>query len=90
MNEEKTKRVIVATTIGAVLLLVVLLAVMVFQLISISVHRKNERALDEQIAIYKELKATNEDALEERSTYWWIVQRARELGYYFDGEKLYK
>ncbi len=90
MNEEKTKRVIVATTVGAVLLLVVLLAVMVFQLISISVQRKREKRLDEQIAIYKELKETNENALEERSAYWWIVQRARELGYYFDGDKKFK
>lgn len=63
---------------------------MIFQLISINVHKRNVAALDEQIGIYKELKETNEGALEERSTYWWIVQRARELGYYFDGEKLYK
>ena len=90
MNEGKLKKVIVASTVGAVLLLVILIAVMIFQLISINVHKRNDAALDEQIGIYKELKETNEDALKERSTYWWIVQRARELGYYFDGEKLYK
>ena len=90
MNEGKLKRVIIATTVGAVLLLVILIAVMIFQLISISVQKRKEAELNEQIAIYKELKETNENALEERSTYWWIVQRARELGYYFDGEKIYK
>lgn len=90
MNEGKLKRVIIATTVGAVLLLVILIAVMVFQLISIGVHKKKEAELNAQIAIYKELKETSEDALEERSAYWWIVQRARELGYYFDGDKIYR
>lgn len=40
MTETKAKRLIVAGTVGAVLLAVILLSVMVYQLISISVYNK--------------------------------------------------
>ena len=45
MTEEKAKKVIVATTVGAVLLLVFLLAIMAYQMISIKV-KENEMVSD--------------------------------------------
>ena len=44
MTEEKAKKIVVASTVGAVLLVVILVAVMVYQLIAIGVEnkRKNE------------------------------------------------
>lgn len=89
MTEEKQKRLIVAVTVGSVLLMVVLLFVMVFQLVALSQERNKHAVLEQKIAEYKTLKEQGEDALEARSARWWIEQSARELGYYFDGDKLY-
>lgn len=88
MTEKKFKNLIVAGTVGAVLLLVILLSVMIFQIISISVEKKKLNELEEQIAIYKELIEDGEDTVEARTSRWWIIERARELGYVFDGDKL--
>ena len=88
MTEAKFKRMTVACTVGAVLLAVILLGVMIFQLISISVERGKIAELDAAIVEYKRLIATGEDELAARSEYTWIVNRARELGYSFDGDKI--
>ncbi|MBQ9104153.1 MAG: hypothetical protein IJY57_03600 [Clostridia bacterium] len=61
---------------------------MIFQIISISVEKKKLNELEEQIAIYKELIEDGEDTVEARTSRWWIIERARELGYVFDGDKL--
>ncbi len=88
MTEKKFKNLIVAGTVGAILLLVILLSIMLFQIISISVEKRNLAELEEQIAIYNQLIETGEDTVEARSSRWWIIERARELGYVFDGDKL--
>jgi len=90
MTEEKLKRVTVATTVGAVLLAIVLLFVLVFQLISIKVEKDKLAELDAAIVEYKRLIDEGTEELDARSEYWWIVKRARELGYRFDGDKIYK
>jgi cell division protein FtsL len=90
MNEEKIKKRIVALTIGAVMLIVILISVLVYQFISIGVEINKRNELDEAIAEYLVLKDNADKELEAYSSYWWIVQRARELGYSFDGEHLYK
>lgn len=90
MNEDKFKRRVVAFTVGAVLLVVILVSVLVYQLISFSIEKKKNRELDAKIAEYVQLKEDADKELEAYDSYWWIVQRARELGYSFDGEKLYK
>lgn len=81
MSEEKSKRVTVALTVGAVLLLVILLFVMIYQIIAISYGRKQNRELKEAIAEYNRMIAEGEDIYEARSQRWWIELRARELGY---------
>lgn len=90
MNEDKFKRRVIAFTVGAVLLVIILVSVLFYQLISISVERKKLRQLDAKIIEYNQLKEDADKELEAYDSYWWIVQRARELGYSFDGEKLYK
>ena len=90
MNEEKFKRKVVAITVGAVMLVVILLSVLIFQLVSIGVEVNKREELDAAIAEYNLLKDEAGKELEAYSSYWWIVQRARELGYSFDGEHLYK
>jgi uncharacterized membrane protein len=90
MTAEKQKRLIVAGVVGAVLLALILISVMVYQLIAIGVANKRKAELETAIAEYKQLVEDGDDLLAERSTYQWIVRRARQLGYVFDGDKLYE
>lgn len=83
MSETKLKRLIVATTVGAVLLVVVLVSIMVYQLISIRVENNRIEKLEERITAYEKLIADGELTIEERSEYEWLVREARKLGYEF-------
>ena len=80
MTEKKFEKIIVALTVGAVLLVMTLLTIMVYQLISISVAKKDSRELDAQIAEYNMLISVNEDIIEAHSKRLWIELRARQLG----------
>ncbi len=88
MTEEKFKKTVVAVTVGAVLLVIVLVTVMIYQLIAINVADRRLDELNAEIEKYKLLRDDEEKIIEARSSYWWIVQRARELGYVFDGDKI--
>ena len=81
MTEAKLKKVISAVTVGAVMLLVMLSAVLVYQLVSIKVKRNQIAELENRIAYYNQL--TEEERLENQYRYEldWIENRARELGY---------
>ena len=80
MTEEKAKRLIISGTVGAVLLLFMLISVMVYQLIAIRVENNKKAELESKIIEYNRLIESGEDTLEARSTKAWIVMRARELG----------
>ncbi len=80
MTESKFKRVISAVTVGAVLLLVMLLSVMVYQLFSIKVETRKKQEYEEAIAYYNQLIEEGNDTLEVVQQRWWIERRARELG----------
>ena len=66
MTEKKFKRLIVAMTVGAVMLMVILIMILVFQLISIKVHQN-------EIAILEELRAQSEKAEEQLEMYKGIL-----------------
>ena len=86
MTESKFKRIVVAATVGAVILLTVLLTVMVYQLISISVNKSRMNNLDAQIAEYNRLIAESEDTIAIHSDRLWIELEARRLGLVKAGE----
>ncbi len=90
MTQEKQKRLIIASTVGAVLLVLILLMIMVYQLIAIGVENRRYNELTETIAEYEQLIADGEDSIKIQSTYNWIVRRARELGYRFENDELLK
>lgn len=86
VTESKFKRLVVAITVGAVLLIVILLSVMTYQLIAIGKERREIAELEREIAEYDELYASGEDTLQARSKRLWIERRARELGYVYEGD----
>ena len=86
MTESKFKRLVVAGTVGAVLLVAILLIVMVYQLIAIAVEKNNYEEYQAAIARLEQLKDDNEQTLQYRQTEAWIVRRARELGFKYKGD----
>ncbi len=90
ISEKKFNNLVVAGTVGAVLLMLVLVFIMSFQLIKIGVENKKLNELNAEIATYKQLLSEGDKTIEARTSRWWIEQRARELGYVFDGDHVYK
>ena len=88
MTETKAKKLIVASTVGAVLLLFILVVIMVYQMISIQVKKNRIEYLESQIEKYEMLTEQGEETIEARSMREWIEREARKLGYRytFDGE----
>jgi hypothetical protein len=82
-SQEKTKRLVVSVTVGAVLLFVFLVGIMIYQLIAIGVSKKEQADLDAKIAKYEQLITKNEQILDARSSDWYAKRRANELGYYY-------
>ena len=81
MTETKAKKMIVATTVGAVLLLVILLSIMVYQMISIKTEEARLSHLKDQIKQYERLIEKGEETIEIRQMKEWIEREARKLGY---------
>ena len=81
MTETKAKKMIVATTVGAVLLLVILLSIMVYQMVSIKTEEKRIAHLKDQIKQYELLIEMGEETIETRQMREWIEREARKLGY---------
>jgi lipid A disaccharide synthetase len=81
MEKSKAERLIVAITVGAVLLIVILVSVWIYQLIKLNVRNKQVAELVDKIEEYNELIEKGKEVYEARSMRWWIEQRARELGY---------
>lgn len=86
MTENKLKRIIVASTVGAVLLMLILLSIMIYQLISIKVQEDIGDELDRQYKTYQQLIKKGEETIKARSMREWIEREARKLGlsYEFD------
>ena len=83
LSEEKARRLIVAGTVGAVLLAVILLTVMIYQMISMSIYKKRIENYNDQIAYYKQLIEKGESQKETYALRWWIESEARALGLVF-------
>ncbi len=80
ISEEKAKKLIVAGTVGAVLLVLILLFVMVYQLISIGVYNKRIKNYEMQISEYNRMIEEGASAKETYQMEWWIRREALALG----------
>ncbi len=86
MPEAKFKRLVVALTAGAVILIIFLLSMMIYQLAEIGVQNRKKEELKAEIAEYNRLISDGKDELELRSTRLWIERRARELNYSYEDD----
>ena len=83
MTETKAKRVIVASTVGAVLLLFILVTIMVYLMVSIGVKENRIAYLKSQISNYERLIKEGKETIEIRSKREWIEREARRLNYVY-------
>lgn len=88
MTETKFRRLVIAATVTAVLLLVVLLSIMVYQLVTIFTYKNAIAELEKEITVYEQMIEETGDTIETRSKRWWIERRARELGYIYSFEEI--
>ena len=87
MNEEKKRRVFSAVLSGLIMLVTVLVAVITYQLIGIITRKNQIERLDAEIASLKEQIKTAESDIDAWNLEWKIIERARELGLYFEEEE---
>lgn len=80
-SEARFERRVVAFTVGAVVLLALLIVLMCYQLIAIGVKNNKISQLKADIAALEQEYEKGEDTLEIRRRAAYIERRARELGY---------
>ena len=87
LSDVRFKKRVIAFTVGAVLLLAVLIMVMCYQLIAISVDRNRKSELTAAISELDAELDSGEETIGIMQKKWWIVQRARELNYRLPDDK---
>ena len=88
MDQSKFRKIVIASTVTAVILLVTLLSVMVYQLVSIFTYKNAIAELEREIAAYEQMIDETGNTIETRSKRCWIERRARELGYIYSFEEI--
>ena len=87
MSPEKKRKIAAAATASMVLLLFILIAVMIYQMVTINVKKQKLDALNEQIEQLEEQKNGTQDDIDKWLSEWKIIERARELDYIFPDDK---
>ncbi len=87
MEPEQKSRIIAASTSAMVLLLFILIAVMVYQMISINGRRAKIEKLEAQIAELEEEQEKLTSDIDLWISEWKIEERARELKYVYPDDK---
>ena len=87
MEEQKLKKIIAVSVSAAVILLVVLIAVMVYQMVLLGNGKKNVENLNAEIEMLEEQKEDLKKQIDIWQTDWKIDERARELGWLYDYTK---
>lgn len=87
MNDAKRNKIIVASTVGAVMLVLILAFVLTFQIVSIIIAKKQLNEYKQAEQEYLENIEQAELTLSERRGETWVVMRAKELGYKLPGSR---
>ena len=87
MNEEKKRRVFSAVLSGMIMLVTLLVAIITYQMVGIFTRKQRIEELDAEIAYLKSQIEQTEDEIASWELEWRIIERARELGMYFEDEE---
>ena len=87
MNEEKKRRVFSAVLSGLIMFTTILVAIITYQLVGIFSRKNRIAELDAEIAHLQTLIEQTEDEIASWELEWKIIERARELGMYFEDEQ---
>ena len=87
MNEEKKRRVFSAVLSGLIMFTTILVAIITYQLVGIFTRKNRIAELDAEIAHLQTLIEQTEDEIASWELEWKIIERARELGMYFEDEQ---
>lgn len=86
MTENKFKKVVVASIVGAIMLIVILVTVILYQVITMSSYIKQRDNLIENIAKLEKMIDDNASEEEIRQTKEWIEEQARKIGYKYPND----
>lgn len=87
-ENEKKKRIFVASVATGVVLLVLLLLIMCYQIIGVCSKKRELNKLNTKIEKLTKEKEETEDEIAVWLTKWKLEREARKLGYYYPGEKI--
>lgn len=87
MNEEKKRRIFSAVLSGLIMLTTILVAIITYQLIGIFTRKNKIAELDAEIEYLQKQIELTEDEIASWELEWKIIERARELGMYFEDEE---
>jgi hypothetical protein len=85
MTDERLKRLVSASVVTAVFLLVILLTILVYQMVCLSQAKKELAELQEAKQHYQELKEKQEDEITLWLEDWKIEEAARKYGFRKNG-----
>lgn len=86
MKDQKRERIAAAVTVNVILLIVILAAVVIYQLITLSVMSKKRDALEAEIARYEQLIRQGNDDLEFLQSEQNLLELALQYGYKFPND----
>jgi cell division protein FtsL len=87
MNEEKKRRIFSAVLSGLIMLTTILVAIITYQLVGIFTRKNKIAELDAEIEYLQKQIELTEDEIASWELEWKIIERARELGMYFEDEE---
>jgi cell division protein FtsB len=88
MTQEKLKRVVTAASVAGTVLIVCLLAVIVYQLVTMAVYDNRIKKIEAEIADLETQISQCEDELERETLETYYTQKLYQLGYYKKGDKV--
>lgn len=83
MTEERRNRIVGAITVNVILLITILIAVIVYQLVRISIDKRTKNDIIEQIEYYEQETEKKEDTLEYYKSQQGLVDLAYKYGFMF-------
>lgn len=87
MDEQKLRKIVAAVVSTAIILLVVLLSVMIYQMILLGNAEQKVNALNAEIQSLESEKEDVQNRIDLWQTDWKIDERARELGWLYGKTK---